>query len=77
MMVIDSDLFLVMGVIVGAFAVPAVIAAFADSRPPRAAAIAVLVGGGLILLAFLSKPGGYVPGQIPEVFARVLARILN
>lgn len=76
-MVVDSDLFLVMGVIVAAFAVPAVISAFSDSRPPRAAAIAVLVGGGLILLAFVTKPGGYSPGQIPEVFARVLARVLN
>ena len=73
----DSDLFLVMGIVVAAFAVPAVISAFSDSRPPRAAAIAVLVGGGLILLAFLSKPGGYAPAQIPEVFARVVARLLN
>lgn len=72
---LDSDLFLVLGVIVSAFAIPAVISAFSDSRPPRAAAIAVLVGGGLILLAFLSHPGGYTPRQIPEVFARVLARM--
>ena len=73
----DSDLLLVLGVIVAAFAIPAVITAFSDSRPPRAAAIAVLVGGGLILLAVVSKPGGYAPGQIPETFARVLNRLLN
>ena len=74
---IDSDLYLVLGVIVSAFAVPAVVSAFSDGRPPRAAAIAVLVGGGLILLAFLSKPGGYTPEQIPEAFARMVARFLN
>ena len=74
---LDSDLFLVLGIIVSAFAIPAVISAFSDSRPPRAAAVAVLVGGGLILLAFASKPGGYRPGQIPEVFARIVARMLN
>ncbi len=74
---IDSDLMLVLGIVIAAFAIPAVISAFSDSRPPRAAAIAVLVGGGLVLLAALSNPGGYSFGQIPEVFARVLARILN
>lgn len=73
----DSDLLLVLGIIVATFAIPAVVSAFSDSRPPRAAAIAVLVGGGLILLAFLSKPGGYAPGQIPDVVARVIARLLN
>ncbi|MGD9916741.1 MAG: hypothetical protein AB7U46_01895 [Paenirhodobacter sp.] len=72
---LDSDQFLVLGIIVAAFAIPAVISAFSDSRPPRAAALAVLVGGGLILLAFLSRPGGYTPAEIPEAFARVLARM--
>lgn len=72
---LNSDIYLVLGIIISAFAVPAVISAFSDSRPPRVAAVAVLVGGGLILLAFVSHPGGYTPGQIPEVFARVLARL--
>jgi len=74
---LDSDLYLVIGIVVSAFAIPSVISAFSESRPPRVAALAVAVGGGLILLALWSKPGGYSPGQIPEVFARVLARILN
>lgn len=72
---LNSDLYLVLGIIISAFAVPAVISAFADSRPPRAAAVAVLVGGGLIVLAFVRHPGGYTPGQISAVFARVLARL--
>ena len=74
---LDSDIYLVIGFVVAAFAVPAVISAVADARPPRAAAIAVLVGGGFVLLAFLSKPGGYSAAQIPEAFVRVAARILN
>ena len=73
----DSDLLLVIGIIVSAFAIPAVISAFSDGRPPRAAAIAVLVGGGLVLMAFLVKPGGYSANQIPEVFVRVVARMIN
>jgi hypothetical protein len=74
---IDSDLYLVLGVIVSAFAIPSVLSAIADSRPPRAAAVVVVIGGGLILLALLSKPGGYAAAQLPEAFARVLARVLN
>jgi hypothetical protein len=74
---IDSDLFLVLGLIVGAFAIPAVFSALSDGRPPRAAALAILVGGGLVLLAFLSKPGGYSSTQIPDTFIQVLARFLN
>lgn len=73
----DSDIYLVLGVIVAAFAVPAVLSAFADSRPPRAAAVAAVVGGGLIVYAMATRPGGYTPGQIPEAFARVLGHILN
>ncbi|PTV95822.1 hypothetical protein C8J27_103150 [Rhodobacter aestuarii] len=73
----SADLYLVLGIIVAAFAIPAVISAFSDSRPPRAAAIAVLVGGGLILFAFISRPGGYTPDQIPAAFTRVLAWLLN
>lgn len=74
---IDADLFLVLGIVVAAFSIPAVLSAFSESRPPRSAAIAVLVGGGLILLAFVAKPGGYAPEQIPEAFTRVVARLLN
>lgn len=72
---LDSDLFLVLGVVVLTFAIPAVISAFSDSRPPRVAAVVVLLGAGLLLLAFFSHPGGYRLQQIPEVFARVLARM--
>ena len=32
-----------------------------------------MVGGGLIVFAMLTKPGGYAPGQIPDVVARVVA----
>ncbi|MCL7463782.1 hypothetical protein [Phaeovulum sp. NW3] len=68
-----SDHVLVMGFLIAALAIPAAISAFADSRPPRAATIAIMVGGGMILLAVLTRPGGYAAAQIPVVFARVLA----
>ncbi|MFD2174579.1 hypothetical protein [Rhodobacter lacus] len=74
---LDADIYLVLGIIVSAFAIPGVLSAFAESRPPRSAAVAVLVGGGLILYAFATRPGGYTPAQIPEAFTRVLAEILG
>ncbi len=73
----NSDLLLVLGITVGAFSIPAVISAFSDSRPPRAAAIAIVVSGSLILTAFVTKPGGYTAHQIPEVFARVIAELVH
>lgn len=67
------DSLLVLGLMVAVIAIPAVISAMADGRPPRAATVGFMVGGGLIVFAMLTKPGGYAPGQIPDVVARVVA----
>lgn len=71
------DLYLVIGLVVGALAIPAVISAFSEGRPPRAAAILVMISAGLILAAVLQKPGGYTMGEIPEVFAGVIRGFLR
>lgn len=73
----ESDFFFVFGLIVAAFSIPAAISAFSDSRPPRSAAIAVMVGGGMVMIAFFGKPGGYTVDQIPYTFARVFAQIVK
>ncbi|WP_376877260.1 hypothetical protein [Albirhodobacter sp. R86504] len=73
----QSDYFLVFGLIVAAFAIPAAVSAFSDSRPPRSAAIALMIGGAMLLIAFLGKPSGYAPAQIPDTFARVFADIIK
>jgi hypothetical protein len=73
----QSDYFFVFGLIIAAFAIPAGISAFSDSRPPRSAAIAVMIGGGMLMVAFLGKEGGYDADQIPDTFARVFAQILR
>lgn len=70
---LTQDLFLVVGIIIAGFAVPSILGALADRRTPRVAAIAILVGGSLILLAISQKPGGYTLGQVPEAFVRVVA----
>lgn len=74
---LTQDLLLVVGIIVAGFALPSIFGAIADRRSPRVAAIAVLVGGTLILLAFNQKPGGYALKEIPEAFVRVVAHYIR
>ena len=73
----DADLMLVIGLVVGGFSIPSIMGALADGRVPRAASIAVLVGGGLVALAVNQKPGGYSVDQIPDVFVEVVGRYIN
>ncbi len=73
----DSDLFLVIGLVITVFTIPSVLGALLDGRAPRAASILVLIGGGLIALAINQNPMGYVLSDIPDVFVRVVGRYLN
>jgi len=73
----DPDLMLVIGLVIGGFSIPSMLGAFADGRVPRAAAIAVLIGGGLVALAVNGKPSGYALVDIPDVFVSVVGRYIN
>jgi hypothetical protein len=73
----DNDLILVIGIVIGALAIPSLIGAFSESRPPRAAAILFLIAGTLIVVALTRNPIGYSVSGIPDVFVRVIGRYLN
>ncbi|MBN2907556.1 MAG: hypothetical protein JXJ18_12675 [Rhodobacteraceae bacterium] len=73
----QADLFLVIGCFVGVLAVPALLSAFSSGEPPRAAAIMVLISGGLVALAVTQSPQSYTIDQLPDVFARVVNRYIN
>ncbi|MDO9638963.1 MAG: hypothetical protein Q7J44_10510 [Pseudotabrizicola sp.] len=73
----DSDLMFVIGAVLVALSVPSMFSALADSRPPRAAAIILLIGGTLVVIALSQKPGGVALAQIPDIFFRVIARVVN
>ncbi|MEP1768005.1 MAG: hypothetical protein ABJJ53_15375 [Sulfitobacter sp.] len=72
----DTDLALVLGLIIAALSIPSVLSALADRRAPRASAITILIAGGLILFAIQGKPGGYALQQVPDVFVNVVARYM-
>jgi hypothetical protein len=73
----DTDTTLVLGLIIGALAIPSMMAAFADSRPPRLGALLVLISGTLLVIALSRKPDGYAIAEIPQAFVRVLGRFVN
>lgn len=71
------DLALVLGLIITGFSIPAIVSAFSDGRVPRAAALVVMLGGGLLAWAVTQKPGGYTMDQIPEVFIKVTRDVIG
>ncbi len=65
-----TDLYLVIGMVLGALAIPSILSAFSDGRAPRLAAIVVMIAGTLIVVAISRKPGGY---EIQEDSASLLS----
>jgi hypothetical protein len=72
-----NDVLLIIGIGIGLLAIPAIIGAFSEGRSPRAAAIMVTIGGGLIVLAVSQQPGGYTLNEVPDVFVRVVGHALR
>ncbi len=73
----DPDLFLVIGLVVGILAIPSMLAAFSESRAPRAGAVLVLIAGVLVVLAVQNKGGGYKVEDVPQVFYNVIGRYIR
>ncbi|MGE4328030.1 MAG: hypothetical protein AB7E21_18265 [Pseudodonghicola sp.] len=70
----DTDLILVLGLVVVFFAIPALVSAFSDERRLRAPTVALLIGGGAMVYAYVAHPGGYTLEQLPDVFFGVIGR---
>jgi hypothetical protein len=73
----DTDLMLVLGLVISVLAIPSLLAAFSESRAPRAGAIMVLIGGVLVVVALTQKPSGYTFAEVPEVVFSVIGRFIN
>ena len=72
----NTDLYMVMGLVLCLLAVPSLLSALVDGRPPRAAAITAMIGLGLVGIAIGNRPGGYALRDIPEAFYHVAGDIL-
>ncbi len=73
----DTDLILVIGIVVLVLSVPSLLAAYSESQAPRTGAILLLIGGVLVVVALTRHASGYRFAEIPDVFVRVVSRYLN
>ncbi|MFN3937569.1 MAG: PucC family protein [Gemmobacter sp.] len=73
----NSDLMLVVGIIAAVLAIPSLLSAYSESRPPRVAAILIMIASVLVVVAIWQKPSGYTLEEIPRVFVRVFGRFFN
>ncbi|MFG6530230.1 MULTISPECIES: hypothetical protein [unclassified Sulfitobacter] len=72
----NSDLAMVMGIVLAVLSIPSILSAVTDRRSPRASAITILIAGGLIVFALRENPGRYSFENLPEVFVSVAADFL-
>jgi hypothetical protein len=73
----DYDLALVIGMVLGVFSVPAVVSSLSDGHVTRVAAITIIAAWALIVWSVTGKPGGYRIDQVPDVFAKIVARYIK
>ncbi|MEK6216218.1 MAG: hypothetical protein N2B03_03255 [Boseongicola sp.] len=66
-----TDTFMILGILILAAAFPAAVGAFSRGNPPRAAIVAFMVGGVMMVYANSSRPGGYSIGEIPGLFLSI------
>jgi hypothetical protein len=70
----DIDLMLVIGITLVVLTIPSMVSAFSDGRAPRFAALVLLIGGTLLVIALNGKPSGYQPAEIFGSFGKVFNR---
>ena len=73
----DYDTIFILGTFVIALGIPAIVAAFANSRPPRIGAILILLGGVAVVYAMSKNPGAYTVSGYPDLLFEVIAKFLN
>lgn len=73
----DNDLILVVGIVIGALALPALLGAYSEGRPPRTGAILILISGVLIAVALSRTAIGYELNDIPGIFVKVIQRYIG
>jgi len=73
----DSDTILVIGLLLGVLAIPALLNSYSEGAAPRSASILVMIASVLIVVALYQKPSGYRFADIPGVIVKVVGRLVN
>jgi hypothetical protein len=76
-MTIDTDLFVVVGILIASMAFPSAIGAYAERRFPYVALLVIAIGAVLVGMGAWAAPNGYSLGRVPHSFVEILARVLN
>lgn len=71
----DTDVLFVVGTILAAVTLPALLTAYTEGRVPRIPIAMLLAGGVMVAYALHEKPSGYSFAQIPTVFGRVFSKM--
>ncbi|MGB2202268.1 MAG: hypothetical protein ACPH5G_13125 [Pseudooceanicola atlanticus] len=72
----DSDLILVVGIVILMLSIPSALSAFADGRAPWVALLVIILGGAVVGWAWVNHPGGYTLEDVPHAIIRVVARVI-
>lgn len=73
----DTDLIVVVGFLLAAFALPSALASYAEGVFPKTALTVLVLGTIIAVCGAVFSPDGYSLGRIPHSFIEVLARIFN
>ncbi|QIE46579.1 hypothetical protein G5B38_14200 [Pseudohalocynthiibacter aestuariivivens] len=73
----NTDLILVIGIVLMVFSVPSIVSAFSEGRAPRVAAVVLIAAGCLVVYAIQQTPGEFRVEEIPNAFVRVVASIIR
>lgn len=73
----DTDLILVIGIVLCALSIPSLLSAYVEGRAPRAGSILIFIGGVLVVVALTQHARGYTFEEVPDVFFRVIGRYVN
>ena len=73
----DLELIFVLGCVLTAFSIPAIVSAFSDGRTPRYLVVIILIGVVMIGYAVNGRPGSFTFDTLPDVFAKVIGRYIG